>query len=115
MSGSPQVNGCLSTGVSLCCVPLWGCPGAWMWGALGHLCLHQWCTHALEYLGVCESGHGVPYVSICTFRCVRLGVYRKGVCMCWVGNVLVTVPSCGPGTGAVGAQLVTPASLEPAS
>lgn len=55
---------------------------------LGYLCVQQWATHALDYPVFVSLAMGCPVVgvSICRFRCVS--VSRKGVCMCWAGNVL---------------------------
>lgn len=82
MSGSPQVNGCSRKGaptsvlglgaVSVCGRLSVGFPSIWM-STCGGICAQEQGTHALEYLGVCESGCGVPCRRrVCTFRCVCL-------------------------------------------
>lgn len=69
--GAVSVRGRLSVGF----------PSIWM-SKCGGICAQEQGTHALEYLGVCESGCGVPCCRrVCMFRCVCLqerGVHVLG-------------------------------------
>lgn len=80
--GAVQVPGCLGVGypsvwISECRLSVYPAMGYKHIGISGCLSLAMGCP--------------VLGVSVC------LGVYvsRKGVCICWMGSVLVTVLSCG--------------------